>query len=228
VRYTEGVRNLLAANANLLPAVGSPRRLAGYPTYALGFGNTFVLAFDSNIADDTVQFQWVRKQLEGLDRKRFVNIVAFYHHPALSSGPHGGARVEKQAAALRAMYHPLFRKHHVKLLLTGHEHLFEHFVERWTDASGAHRMDQIVSGGGGAPLYGYTGEPDLTDYLKAGGSEKLTVEHLVKPAIEPGGNPFHFVVVHVDGEGIRVEVVAADWGRGFAPYRSAKVGLMDP
>ena len=28
----------------------------GYPTYAFGYGNTFVLAFDSNIAADSVQW----------------------------------------------------------------------------------------------------------------------------------------------------------------------------
>jgi len=227
IRWIEGTRNLLAANANTIPAAGSTRRLDGYPTYGFGFGNTFVLAFDSNIPDDTVQFQWVRKQLEGLDRKRYVNVVVFYHHPAFSSGPHGGARVERQAAAIRAKYHPLFRQHHVKLLLTGHEHLFEHWVERYTDATGPHRMDQIVSGGGGAPLYSYVGEPDLTEYLTANASEQVKIEHLAKPSIDAGGNPFHFVVVHVDGEAIRMEVVAVDWGRGFMPYRTSKV-VLDP
>ena len=53
----------------------------------------------------------------------------------------------------------MFRQYHVRLLLTGHEHLFEHWVERYVDASGPHRMDEIVSGGGGAPLYAYVGEP---------------------------------------------------------------------
>jgi hypothetical protein len=50
----------------------------------------------------------------------------------------------------------------------------------------------------------------------------------VKPAVDPGGNPFHFVVVHVDGTRIDVEVVAADWGRGFAPYHSRGATLADP
>jgi hypothetical protein len=122
---------------------------------------------------------------------------------------------------------PLIRKHHVRLLLTGHEHLFEHWVERYTDASGAHRVDEVVSGGGGAPLYAYTGEPDLRDYLAAGGEEKITLEHLVRPSIEPGANPFHYVVVHVDGEKLSLEVVAVDWGRGFAPYRSNKSQMTD-
>ena len=90
-------------------------------------------------------------------------------------------QIEPQAASIRARWMPLFRKHHVRLLLTGHEHLFEHWVERYVDASGTHRIDEIVSGGGGAPLYGYMGEPDLRDYLATGAADSVTLEHLVRP-----------------------------------------------
>jgi 3',5'-cyclic AMP phosphodiesterase CpdA len=222
-----GLCHYFAANARLIPAEGAPHRLAGYPDYGFGYGNTFFLAFDSNIADDDAQFAWVRAQLEALDRRRYPNVVVFIHHPPFSSGPHGGATLERPAAALRARYMPLFRRHHVRLLLAGHEHLFEHWVERYRDGAGAHRLDEIVSGGGGAPLYTYRGEPDLREYLKAGAAEQLSVEHLVRPSPEPGANPFHYVVVHVDGERVDVEVVGVDWGRGFAPYRSSAASLTD-
>lgn len=224
-RRQDGLRNYFATNANLIPHEGSPRRLSGYPTYAFGYANTFFIAFDSNIPDDSVQYAWVSKQLDGLDRKRFPNIVLFFHHPAFSSGPHGGATIESQAASIRARWMPLFRKHHVRLLLTGHEHLYEHWVERYTDATGEHRLDQIVSGGGGAPLYAYVGEPSVRQYLLDGAAQKLSLDHIARPSIEPGGNPFHYVIVHVDGERISLEVVGVDWGRGFAPYRAATVEM---
>ena len=213
-----GLCHVFAANSRLIPAPGAPHRLTGYPDYAFGFGNTWFIAFDSNIAGDSTQLAWVTSELASLDRRRYPNVVAFFHHPAFSSGPHGGALVESQTAEIRALYMPLFRRHHVRLLLAGHEHLFEHWVERYTDASGAHRMDQIVSGGGGAPLYGYSGEPNLRDYLAAGASAKLSVEHLVKPGLSPGSSPFHYLIVHVDGERFAVEVIGVDWGSGFAPY----------
>jgi 3',5'-cyclic AMP phosphodiesterase CpdA len=226
-RRVAGLRNYFDANRALIPSEGSPRRLAGYPTYAFGYGNSFFIAADSDIPEDSVQLAWLTRQLETLDRTRYENVVVFFHHPAYSSGPHGGSRVESQAAAIRRRWMPLFRQHRVRLLLTGHEHLFEHWVERWTDGTGAHRLDQIVSGGGGAPLYGYVGEPDVRDYLAAGAAEKLALEHLVKPAMEPGANPFHYVVVHVDGSRIDLEVVAVDWGRNFAPYRTNAAALVD-
>ena len=100
----KGLKNYFAANGKLLPPEGSPRRLTGYPTYAFSYGNTFVLLFDSIIANDSTQLNWVRAQLEGLDRRRYVNVVVVCHHPAFSSGPHGGANVEFQAATMRTLY----------------------------------------------------------------------------------------------------------------------------
>ena len=224
----EGLRNYLAAMAKLIPADGATRRLAGYPTYAFAYGNTFVLALDSNIPDDSTQFAWARRQLEGLDRRRFTHIVAFFHHPPFSSGPHGGPTVERQAASMRQLWMPLFRKHTVDLVFTGHEHLFEHWVERWRDGRGRwHRMDQIVSGGGGAPIYTYTGEPEIRTYLAAGAADSLRLTHLVKPGPNAGDNPYHYVVVHVDGARVWMDVVGVDWGRAFAPYRTARAVLSD-
>ncbi|MHB1097123.1 MAG: metallophosphoesterase family protein [Gemmatimonadaceae bacterium] len=224
----EGLTNYLRAVAQLIPPDGATRRLNGYPTYAFGYGNTFVLAFDSNIGADSTQFAWARAQLEGLDRRRFTNIVAFFHHPTYSSGPHGGAIIERPTAAVRDKWIPMFRKHGVQLLVTGHEHLYEHWVERYRDAKGVRqRMDQLVTGGGGAPLYPYRGEPDLRAYIAASGADSARVQHLVRPGPEPGDNPYHFVVVHVDGTRISLEVQSVDWGSGFAPYRSNRATLRD-
>src|SRR5262249_21840975 len=61
-----GLRNTLSAMSKLMPPDGSPRRLAGYPTYAFGYGNAFFLVLDSNIPSDETQFNWIAQQLEGL------------------------------------------------------------------------------------------------------------------------------------------------------------------
>jgi hypothetical protein len=227
-RRMSGLRNYFAANAKLLPADGSPRRLNGYPTFAFGYGNTFFVALDSGIPDDSTQFAWVKSQFEKLDRKRYVNIVVFYHHPPFSSGPHGGATLERQAAGIRVKWMPLFRRHHVKLMLTGHEHFYEHWVERYWDASGRHRLDEIVTAGGGAPHYTYTGEPDLTEYVTSASASRVSLEHLARPSADTTGNPYHYVVIHVDGEKISLDVVGVDWGVGFAPYGTSSVTMVDP
>ena len=224
----EGLRNYLAAVGNLIPPDGAPRRLDGYPTYAFGYGNAFFIALDSNIATDDKQFEWARSQLEGLDRARYRHVIAFFHHPAFSSGSHGGARVELPTAALRERYVPLFRRHRAAILFSGHEHLFEHWVERYEDSQGGtHRLDHITTGGGGAPLYFYRGEPDLREYLKTNEADTVSLDHVVRPGMDPGDNPYHYLLVQVDGDRIRVEVVGVDWGRGFQPYRSNRTELRD-
>ena len=225
----EGLTNYLRAMSQLIPADGASRRLDGYPTYAFGYGNTFVIALDSNIGEDSTQLAWVTRQLEGLDRRRWRHVVAFFHHPAYSSGPHGGAIIERPTAAIRTRYMPLFRRHDVRLLVTGHEHFFEHWVERWRDSTGrVHRMDQLVTGGGGAPLYAFQGMPDLRPYVAAAGRDSVRLEHLAKPGMEPGENAYHYVVVHVDGDRWWLDVIGVDWGRNFKPYRSARQVLGEP
>jgi 3',5'-cyclic AMP phosphodiesterase CpdA len=213
-----GRENSLRVIADLLPPAGSERRLSDSATYAFGIGHVYVISIDSNVASEPAQFQWVSRQLARLDRKRFQTIVAFMHHPPYSSGAHGvPSGLEPQTLAMRSMWMPLFRRHHVRLVLAGHEHLFEHWVERYRDRSRSHRMDVVVTGGGGAPITAYRGEPDLAAYLADGDSQFVTVEHLVKPASTVAGNPNHFVVIEVDGSTVTAEVVALGTTT-FAPF----------
>jgi hypothetical protein len=238
-----GLHNTLTAMSKLIPPEGSLRRLSGYPTYAFGFGNAFFIAFDSNIASDATQLAWVTDQLEHLDRARYRHIVAFFHHPAFSAGPHGGAsaapmpgtgtkapdRVEPQTTAIRTLYMPLFRRHRVGLLIAGHDHLFDHWVERYSSDGETYRIDQLVTGGGGAPSYAYAGEPDLSGYLVSAAADLVRVEHLTKPGATPEENPHHFVVIQVDGDRVSLEVV----GTGPSDYRpygggaTSKIDLAD-
>ena len=238
---SQGLHNTLTAISKLIPPEGSPRRLSGYPTYAFGYGNSFFIAFDSNIASDTIQLAWVTDQLEHLDRARYHHVVAFFHHPPFSSGPHGGAsgapmpgtgqkapdRLEPQTISIRNMYVPLFRRHHVALIVAGHDHLYDHFVERYVDKGVAYRMDSLVTGGGGAPHYQYVGEPDLRVYAAVNVAQNVRVEHLVKPSPTADENPYHFVVVQVDGDTLSLEVVSTA-PTAYTPYNgSAKIALSD-
>jgi hypothetical protein len=223
----EPLKNYLEAVSALIPPDGSPHRLAHYPVFSFGYGNTFVIGFDADIAGDQKQFDWVKSQLESLDQKRYVNVIVFCHQAPFSSGPHGGPTIEVPTVELRNKYMPLFRAHHVRAVFSGHEHLFEHWVEHYSDASGRHRLDLVVSGGGGAPIYTYSGEPALEEYLKANEASKVELKHLVKPNVDAGLNPYHYLLVRVDGQNLDMQVISVDWGRGFEPYRSNKVALKD-
>jgi len=236
-----GLHNTLTAMSKLIPPEGSPRRLSGYPTYAFGYGNAFFIALDSKIASDAIQFAWVADQLEHLDRNRFRHVVAFFHHPPFSSGPHGGGsaapvpgtgqkaadRPEPQTVAIRTMYMALFRKHHVGMIVGGHDHLYDHWVEHYAENGVTYRLDSLVTGGGGAPIYPYVGEPDLRGYVAANVSQGVRVDHLMRPGSTPDQNPHHFVVVQVDGDRLSLEVIGTG-PAAYTPYNgSAKIALSD-
>ncbi len=236
-----GLHNTLTAISKLIPREGSPRRLSGYPTYALGYGNSFFIAFDSNIASDPIQLAWVTDQLEHLDRVRYRHVIAFCHHPPFSSGPHGGAsatpmpgtgqkapdRVEPQTTAIRTTYMPLFRRHHVDLIVAGHDHLYDHWVERFVDNGVTYRMDSLVTGGGGAPIYLYVGEPDLRPYVAANAAQSVRIDHLMKPGSTQEENPHHFVVIQVDGDRLSLEVIGTG-PTAYTPYNGSATMVLDP
>jgi predicted phosphodiesterase len=73
-------------------------------------------ALDSNYVDDK-QIDWLDKQLadSGSDWK-----ICFFHHPLYSSGEtHGSADLQREKLE------PIFLKHGVNVVLSGHEHFYE-------------------------------------------------------------------------------------------------------
>ena len=84
---------------------------------------------------------------------------------------------------------PLFRKHHVRLLVTGHDHLYDHFVERYDDKGVTYRMDTSSPAAAARRATGYIGEPDLRAYIAASPAENIRVEHLMRPGDTAAGIP---------------------------------------
>src|SRR2546425_2514447 len=74
---------------------------------------------------------------------------------------------------------------------------------------------------GGVPYFLAPGNHDVNT------DAQVALQHLVRPDPERGGNPYHYVVVRVDGDQLDLEVVGVDWGAGFQPYRSNKIELQD-
>ena len=117
----EGLCHYLPRQLTADSPEGSPHRLVGYPTYAFGFGNSYFIAFDSNIPEDTIQAAWV----EPSSRRSIaanVNVVVFFHLRLFHRDRMADRWSSVRRLAIRKRYMPMFRKYHVKLLLTGHEH----------------------------------------------------------------------------------------------------------
>jgi 3',5'-cyclic AMP phosphodiesterase CpdA len=87
-----------------------------YYTFKPERGSVRFFALDSNYVDDK-QLEWLDKELSasGSDWK-----ICFFHHPLYSSGEtHGSAELQREKLE------PLFVKHGVNVVLTGHEHFYE-------------------------------------------------------------------------------------------------------
>jgi 3',5'-cyclic AMP phosphodiesterase CpdA len=68
---------------------------------------------------DPQQLDWLTKQLAG---SKAAWKVCFFHHPLYSDGKFHGADTD-----LRARIEPIFQKMGVRVVLSGHEHIYERF-----------------------------------------------------------------------------------------------------
>ena len=87
-----------------------------YYTFKPERANVRFFALDSNYVD-AKQLAWLDKELSasGSDWK-----ITFFHHPLYSSGEtHGSADLQRE------QLEPVFLKHGVNVVLTGHEHFYE-------------------------------------------------------------------------------------------------------
>jgi predicted phosphodiesterase len=128
VKKFEGpYKKLLDADVKFYAALGNhddpnqryykPFNLDGqrYRTFKEGHVRFFIL--DSNYLDPK-QVKWLEKELDASDSEWKI---AYFHHPLYTTARRG-PEVE-----LRAILEPLFVKHGVDVVFTGHEHIYERF-----------------------------------------------------------------------------------------------------
>lgn len=124
---------------------GPDRR--GYYAYDLGAWRVYALNSNVDAARNSPQELWLRADLAANPRRC---ILAYWHHPLYSSGPHGGSA--KMADAWQAL-----QAAGADLVLAGHDHTYERFApqDHAGAADPARGMRQFVIGTGGAGLYAF-------------------------------------------------------------------------
>lgn len=110
-----------------------PFNMNGKEFYRFTKGNVAFYALNSTYMDKR-QIEWLESEL-ARDTSEWK--ICFFHHPPYSSGGKHGS--DKQ---LREIVEPIFVKHGVNVVLTGHDH----FYERIKPQKGIY---YFVSGGGG-------------------------------------------------------------------------------
>ena len=128
-----GNHDILTDNGR--PEIEHPRFGMRGRNYALSVGPVRVVIADSNSLD----IPWLRRTLRRRTRDRWT-VVAF-HHPVYSSGTGHGSTPGFQHLPR------IFRRHGVDLVLNGHDHVY-------TVTKPLRGIRYVVTGGGGAPLYG--------------------------------------------------------------------------
>jgi acid phosphatase type 7 len=126
---------------NFHPPLESPRSTKRY--YSFDWGNTHFVALDSELhhsdrgSDPERQKDFLEQDLAA-SRKRWK--VAFLHRSPYGSSRHGGD------GRVREDLEPLFARHAVDLVFSGHDHVYERTVP-------IRGVTYVVSGGGGRRLY---------------------------------------------------------------------------
>ncbi len=170
-------------NFTRLFAYPAPRE--GATWYSFDYANVHFVVIDieailSLILPNSEQRAWLRADLDAAVRDPYTNFIfAFFHEPSFSwkQGRTGNFLA-------KAVLIPMLKEYGVNLVFNGHDHFYAHaFLDG---------MDQIVTGGGGAPLYDF----------------KSNVES--RPGYRAHEKVNHYCLVEVDGQTAQVTVKRLD------------------
>jgi predicted phosphodiesterase len=162
---------------NFHPPLGSPGSTKRY--YSFDWGNTHFVALDSELyhgdrgSDPEEQRDFLERDL-ATTRKRWR--IVFLHRSPYGSSRHGGD--EKVREGLE----PLFAKHGVDLVFSGHDHVYERTLP-------IRGVTYVVSGGGGRRLYPAGRSARTVSSVSAHHAVLVRVDgaHLSLEAVEAGG-----------------------------------------
>lgn len=165
-----------------VPAKGPP----GWTSLDLGRVHFVILS--TNEMRNPAQRDWLREDLARARRHHARAIFAFCHEGPWSHALHAGESIMVHD------YAPLLAAAHVDVLFSGHDHIYE----RGVGVTPAGKLDYVVTGGGGAPLYNPTCQA-------AGGPPPVGVPGPLPPcppSVLILTNTYHYVMVEVGPEAV--------------------------
>ncbi len=179
--------------APLLAAVALPTNSTDGSShfYSFDWGPVHAVALDSNasLAPGGAQLTWLDADLGA---SRAVWKIVFFHHPPYSSSKHGSN------LAIRDALTPVLDRHHVDLVLNGHDHDYE---RSFPMAAG-----QIASSDAGP---GYVNPPGTIFVVTGGGGQTLyPAGHSDFTVVSE--STFHFVEIDVAGGSLQATAIRLD------------------
>lgn len=131
--------------------------------YSVDLADVHLVFLDSNAYEQTEQEAWLDVDLAAARARGVRAIIAITHDGPYSRGIHRGNEIARER------YVPILARHHVDLMVTGHDHLYQR-----GEAGG---IRYVVSGGGGAGLYQPTCGVRRKPRCSEDGMKKLLVAH---------------------------------------------------
>lgn len=112
--------------------------------------------FEEHYGATSPQYRWLQQDLAKVDRTKTPWVVVFTHRPIYHTSPHhfpcspGG---DWYGCEFRNLYAPLYEKHKVDLVMSGHAHHYQRSKPMINGAPAKHGPRYIVCGTGGfSPL----------------------------------------------------------------------------
>ena len=195
--------------------------------YVLDFPDVAIFMVDSNVILDQYQFidddkqdalfqewfvsqegsersSWLERELSS--RKQRFKIVAM-HHPPVSFGYHHPDWTKpkwgRNLPQKRQMLLKLFREQGVQVVLSGHEHIYEHSIVRFPSTADQDKNDIhiIVSSGGGGPLRQRKDAKKIANFSQAYRAEGLDVALLKQEEF------YHYCLVDIAADKITIQAL---------------------
>ena len=152
----------LMGNTPYFPVMGNHEEFGGAPTFqkyfntpahngnnvarfAFQYGNTYFINLDITLAYGvgSDQYAWFQEQLDlAAQMPGLKHCIVQVHFTTYSAAKHGNDLDVKQ---FRNAYAPLFEQYGVDLVVSGHDHTYQHNL--------VNNIHYLCAGGGGAPLY---------------------------------------------------------------------------
>ena len=159
--------------------------MEGQEYYHFKKGNVSFYSLNSNYMDKK-QVDWMKEKLAA-DTATWK--ITFFHHPPYSSGGKHGSDTK-----LRQVVEPIFLKHGVDVVFTGHEHFYERIKPQ-------HGIYYFISGSGGKLRKGDVKEGSPL-------TAKAYDRDMSFMLVEVNDNQMHFEVVSRKGETVDSGIIA--------------------
>jgi uncharacterized protein (TIGR03437 family) len=154
--------------------------------YSFDWCNAHFVCVDSNSASNLSMLEWLDRDLRA--SRQFWKI-AFMHHPPYTDGHHENT---VEVARVRERISPIFERHNVQLVFTGHDHNYQRtkaVVGGIAQADPYAGPKYVVTGGGGGPLFEVTQD---------------------SPHVEVARRAHHYVWADVEGGVLRIRAMGVN------------------